>query len=182
MKTLLLNVVALGAIVLFPSAGLAKSGWKTYSDAAGGFSISMPGQPNSMPEFSTKLPSGDVLNYYGMGVVQENAQGIKTAYIVTYTDLPIAYGKNTKAASNALTSIDCRQFGFMDARRTVSQQSFRLSGYPGKEIKCKGDSGTTAKVRTFLVNNRVYVLLAATNHEPSAVKSMEGFMKSFSLR
>jgi hypothetical protein len=181
MKIVLSTALTLGAIALTATQGLAQSTWRFYSDEAGGYSISLPGNPESMPGSQHRLPNGDTMSYSGMGSFQENAQGIKTGYAVIYGDMPVGFQKNSKAAQQVLNTVNCKDFAVLEANQLVNQQSFRLSGYPGREIKCQGDQGTVAKIRVFLVGNRIYLLMAATNHEPGAVKSMEGFMKSFKL-
>jgi hypothetical protein len=175
-------ILALTTIACSATTSLAQSAWKTYNDRTGGYSISMPGQPKDHQERQYTTPSGDVLSYYDKTVFVENQQGIKVLYIVTYADLPIAYRKDSKVAQKALAGLNCQNSSFGDATQLVSQQSFRLSGYPGREIKCQGEEVGIAKIRAFLVDNRLYLLLGATNHEPGAAKSIEGFMKSFKLR
>lgn len=103
-------------------------------------------------------------------------------YGVMYTDLPVAFRKNSKAAQQALAGITCENSSFMDAKQLTSQQTFRLNGFPGREIKCQGEEIALAKIRAFLVGERLYILIAATNHEPGAAKSIDGFMKSFKIR
>jgi hypothetical protein len=149
-------LLALATITGTATTSLAQSAWKTYSDRAGGYSISMPGQPKDQQERQYTMSSGDVLSYRDKTVLIENDQGIKVLYIVTYADLPVAYRKDSKTAQKALAGLSCQNSSIGDATQLVSQQTFRLSG--------------------------LYLLLGATNHEPGAAKSIEGFMKSFKLR
>jgi hypothetical protein len=175
-------ILALTTIACSATTGLAQSTWKTYTDRTGGYSISMPGQPQDLPGSQYALPSGDTLVYQGKGFLMENQQGIKVMYGVAYTDLPVAFRKDSKAAQQALAAITCENSSFRDARQLVSQQTFRLNGFPGREIKCQGEEVAVAKIRAFLVGERLYMLLAATNHEPGAAKSIDGFIKSFKIR
>jgi hypothetical protein len=175
-------LLALTTIACSATTSLAQSTWKTYSDRTGGYSISMPGPPKDQQERQYRTSAGDLLSYYDKTVLIENEQGIKVFYMVTYADLPVAFRKDSKAAQKALAGLSCQNSSIGDATQLVSQQSFRLSGYPGREIKCQGEEVGIAKIRAFLVDNRLYLLLGATNHEPGAAKSIEGFMKSFKLR
>jgi hypothetical protein len=175
-------LLALTTITCTATTSLAQSAWKTYSDRTGGYSISMPGQPKNQQERQYTMSSGDILSYRDKTVFIENDQGIKVLYMVTYADLPIAYRKDSKVAQKVLAGLSCQNSSIGDANQLVSQQTFRLSGYPGREIKCQGEEVGIAKIRAFLVDNRLYILLGATNHEPGAAKSIEGFMKSFKLR
>ncbi|MGI0490741.1 hypothetical protein ACN4EG_02930 [Alkalinema pantanalense CENA528] len=150
--------------------------WKTFSPTGGGFSILMPGNPKQISQ-PLKIQTGDTVELIGYATDLGPKQGM---YMVTYADMPFAASKESKLSQQALDGAMNAVLGKIQGE-LVSQQSFALKGYPGREATFRMNGNITGKIRMFLVENRFYQLLTLTAQEKATAKSVSGFFNSFKL-
>lgn len=105
-----------------------------------------------------------------------------TAYIVAYTDYPLRHVQNTPSDTlleNAVSGV------VQELRGTItSEMNLAIDGNPGKEFSMNLTSNgqaLTYRQRVFLVNNRLYQLVAVTPRRNANNSEINSFMKSFRL-
>lgn len=153
----------------------SKSVWQQFTSPQGKFMVLMPGKPKPVKQ-SYPTPLG-VIN--SQGFLVEN-YGKKVAYLVAYSDFPINLKSN-----NSNQILDWAGKGILGGvnGKLVSQRSFKLQGFPGRELTYLATGGIF-KHRMYLVNRRLYQVVVATSKEQQKylAKSNVGFLNSFRLR
>ncbi|MEB3293007.1 MAG: hypothetical protein VKJ24_07590 [Synechococcales bacterium] len=151
--------------------------WRTIAPTSSGFSILMPGTPQQK-QSSFRLSSGDQIVLYSLGSYRAQE---KVLYAVFYGDLAGNQTPTGEMADRIMEEIAKDILSTMNAEITA-QQTLALNGFPGYEMRIKSRAGEgTGRVRTFIVNRRLYVLMALTTQEKALSKSIDGFMRSFKL-
>ena len=159
---------ALVSFTLLVTIALEASGWKAFTSTEGGFSVLMPGNPKLHEDAHKSF----------VGVIREHTYTVTTRdgdYSVEYSDLPgIAVdlgGSGTifnKAKEGVLKDNGGAETHF---------SSISLRKHPGKELNFQVPGKDSGKARFFLVEKRLYVLVA-TSSNPGNV---EKFLNSFKL-
>ena len=153
-----------------------RSTWKQFTSTKGGFSVLMPGTPKQL-RLTQQSPIG-AIDVYGF-VVEQNQKTV--GYVVMYADFPVnlAQTVNPKQIFNGGRD---RVLNMMQGK-LLSQRDVRLQGYPGKEFTYEA-KGSIVKHRLYLVNRRLYQIIAGTNknQQQSLSRSTTGFLNSFKLR
>ncbi len=134
----------------------------------------MPGTPTE-EKTTTKTEYGTLPSTI-FSVVRQNEAG----YLVGYLDFPQNLTLNSSELNQALSAIAS---GFAEGSRgrLISQETVRLGNFPGREIRLQFERGVIGRGRIYLVNKRLYVVMAITNKESSLTKSIQGFLNSFQL-
>jgi hypothetical protein len=105
----------------------------------------------------------------------------KAGYLAAYMDIP---GTETLTGAAADRAMEQGAAAFLQATNSAmtAQQTLTLNGFPGYEMRIKNQSGAgTGRLRMFMVNRRLYMLMAITTQEKALSKSIDGFMRSFKL-
>ena len=152
----------------------AQSIWKPFSSQDGGFRVLMPGTP-TQEKRTTKTNFGSLpVNVFS--VIRENEAG----YLVSYLDFPRDIALNSRELNQSLSAI-ATGFAQGSGGKLVSQRNIRLGNFPGREIRLQFEQGVIGRGRLYLINKRMYVVMAITNKERYLTKSIEGFLNSFQL-
>ncbi len=150
---------------------------KLFTSEAGGFSIATPGE---MRETTQDVPTaaGNIKISLYQTTLGENA------FVAGYSDFPAAVLKQT--------STDKMLDGARDgaARNVngtvVSDTKITLDGSPGREIVIHGKAPSgqeaTAKVRYYLVKNRLYQIMVVTPKGNGGAAGTDDFLQSFKLQ
>lgn len=152
-----------------------KSVWQQFTSPQGKFMVLMPGKPKQVKQ-AYQTPLG-VINSQGFSVEK---YGKNVAYFVAYSDFPINLSPNN---SNQILSWAGKGILGGVNGKLISQRSFKLQGFPGREFTYLATSGIF-KHRMYLVNRRLYQVVVVTSKEQQKylAKSNVGFLNSFRLR
>jgi hypothetical protein len=154
-----------------PPAQIARSGWQVFSPSAGGFSVSMPGEPTE------RL----VQEFLHMFSIEHNGR----IYAVGYVDLDqetlaVALQDNPDRFWNGVRR-GLLQEGEADL---IGDRPISLNGYTGREIEYEDANGLTGKVRVYVVNQRIYQVMSVEAADSSNIENSEeaeAFLESFQL-
>ncbi len=162
-----LGVVSVAFAVLGPTA-LEAARWQIFTSARGGFSIVMPGTPELHEKVHRSL----------VGAIQEHTYSVATGdgdYSIEFSDLPwAAVGLGgpgmifRRAKEGLLRDNGGTETGF---------SAIELHEHPGRELSFRIPGKESGKARFFLVEQRLYVLVA-TASDPGNVQK---FLGSFAL-
>jgi hypothetical protein len=170
MKTKMLALILI-AITL---SGCQTAGWKEFRSAEGSFSVLMPGIPEEQAQTIDTLAGAVDAHLFVLAA--EDA-----AYLVSYSDYP----KIVVQQSNADDILDGVRDGEAANVRgaLLSEQIISLDDYPGRELKIDTlDGKVTLRSRIFLVNNRLYQVVAVIPKDhPTSDKNIDKFLESFTL-
>jgi hypothetical protein len=153
----------------------AFDGWATFTSEADGFSVDMPGEPQTSSQ-SMESALGELTFYFFQ--VTDSASG--AFYAVSYNDYPV------DMASEDLDPDSVLQDG-LEATAQGSEvenvQRIEMQGHPAIEGEANVQESTHVWYRGVLVNNRLYQLLLGA---PQARKSefsndARRFFESFTL-
>jgi hypothetical protein len=148
--------------------------WKEFSSEEGRFSILIPRIPIQTTETS-ETNVGEI-DQHVFTTIHESI-----TYVVSYSKYPqdLTTGNPqavlTELRNSAITGFD---------GQLVSERSISLNGHPGRELEIKVSDDTStiiARVRIFLVRNRLYYLYTITPEDLSPSPNIDKFMDSFRL-
>ncbi len=157
-----------------PTAATAQ--WKSFTPAKGGFTITMPGQPTERTQ-TLDTPAGNISTYF----YSSSSNGGKVNYTVSYVDLP--KGVSEMPANLLLEAIASGLTG--DERvKVLSEKVITLDNHPGREFKIESPTKSIVRHRAYLVNQRVYQVVAEVPaaEESTLGKEVERFLESFKLQ
>jgi hypothetical protein len=143
-----------------------KSVWQPFTPQQGKFTVLMPG----VPEETQKA---------GVSGFEVNRSQDSVIYGVSYIDFPIA----PKDREGGVTEVFVgTKTGFEENRHVlVSDRAVELQGHPGREMKFTRADGVVTHCRVYVVNQRLYLVVARTTREQALAKSIEGFLNSFQI-
>jgi hypothetical protein len=148
--------------------------WKPFSSAEGGFTVLMPGTPKPVQQ-TLNTPNGRI-TLKGFIVQRPN----EANYFVIYSDFPSKTIENDSDIENLFDGI-VEGFKRRTRGEVVSKENITLNDYPGREFKMQLSGTITARSRIYLVNQRLYQLVAITPREQDLPQSIQGFLDSFQL-
>ncbi|MCD8487196.1 MAG: hypothetical protein LRZ84_10815 [Desertifilum sp.] len=153
---------------------IAQSNWNTFSSPNGGFSILMPGTPQPVVQQTVNLPEGQVTSSLFGSRTEDSA------YIVGYSDLP---GAAIASAADRQLLFDSFLEGFARSinGQVVGQNPIQLNRYEGREFEVQMNEGITAIGRVYLVEQRLYQMVAVIQREQNSPQRIQGFFDSFRL-
>lgn len=143
---------------------IAESSWREWVSSQGKFAILMPDKPT---EETQKDQDGSV-NYYF------KYQSEKDVYFVMYTDIPNITQISSEKVKQILDRVPIDFVKGADAK-LLSQKSISLNGHPGREFEFAFTGGIPGKGRVYLVDQRLYVAIAATPQQEDAQKFLTSF-------
>lgn len=153
--------------------GCQQDTWEGFSSHDGAFSVLMPGSP-TVGEQTGNLATGPIiLNYFEL-------KHREAHYVVSYTDYPPEAVQQTNPA-DMLDGATRGALKNVEEGRLVSESVISLNGYPGREFEIEApNSKQTVHCRSFLVENRLYMLLMVV---PTGEQSSntQKFFESFTL-
>ncbi|HKR15477.1 MAG TPA: DUF2092 domain-containing protein [Pyrinomonadaceae bacterium] len=143
--------------------------WTEFRSEVGRFSVMMPEKPTSQAS-AFETPQGRF---------EQHAFTAAHSWLIcvlSYTDFP----KETLVANDVEGMLETTRDQFIKQLdgKLESETSLSLDGHPGREVKVNMFRGK-ARFRLFLVNYRLYVLLATTLDNSSESDEDEKFNKFF---
>lgn len=152
------------AIVLFTCQACAQN--KTYDSAEGRFSIDLGSTPTEERNSAEASLGGKKLWW----------KTANASYSVGYADNPNAKKELAEGAVNA--SADGFLGAIPKAAELVSRKKIEISGYPGIEVKVRESDGYTVLMRYFMVETRLYGVMALWNagkNDADVLKTVDSF-------
>ncbi|MGB3239701.1 MAG: hypothetical protein WBB29_15505 [Geitlerinemataceae cyanobacterium] len=153
---------------------VAQETWQSFSRPEGGFAVQMP--PGTVRE-------GVQPTETELGTIDIHLLGIDLPtrlYAVIYQDFPDALEGTTPESL-----LDSTLQGVMGnvSQRLQDDRSISLGSYPGVDLYYQGFDGLSYKQRLYIVNRRMYMLVAATSEVVSSnfVEDADRFLNSFEL-
>ncbi len=147
----------------------APAGWMTFTSKAGRFSISLPGTPAERSQFVGLLK---VTKF-----IAENKKDL--ACVVSYCDFPEADVKSStvqkrldQARDGAVASV---------AGLAKDEKATLLGGHPGRDFAIEKAGVVIVRMRIYVVDRRVYQILALGPAPVLASKEISLFLDSFRL-
>ena len=152
----------------------AAAGWMEFSPMNGRFSVQMPGIPASEEQnFNTK--AGNMTLY----VFNLNRGWTNEKFSVQYTDYPEQLLREAGAADTVLkkaSTVDAFNIG----GTLVSEKVLSLGRYPGRELQVE-NAEMAMRIRLYLIDQRLYKLIATWPKSRSFSADDERFLTSFRL-
>ncbi|MBD2000207.1 hypothetical protein H6G00_26970 [Leptolyngbya sp. FACHB-541] len=154
-----------------PTAHIARASWQVFSPSAGGFSVSMPGQPTErlVQEFLHMFSVEHDGRIYAVGYAELDQERLNAAL-----------QENPDGFWNGI-----RRGLLQDGEADLTgDRPISLNGYTGREIEYEDADGLTGKVRVFVVNQRLYQVMAVEVADGSDIEDSEeaeAFLESFQL-
>ncbi len=159
-----------------PSAPPASpaSDLKQFYSADGGFSVLMPGTPQTdqTPEKLNADPQGRSITMYSFVVSTQNDN---VAYLVTYNDYP------PDVANDGSDAVMQRvRDGASSGKTILTDAPITLGAVPGRAFVFRGDDGTTFDEHEYFIGHRLYQLMVVTAKDYTAA-DRDAFMNSFAM-
>lgn len=142
--------------------------WQPFCSAMGQFAIDMPGNP--------KINSETFSNQIIAHTYRSNLKN-KETYLLQYFDLDFRL-RNNNINNIRITLNNAVDFFVVAANAKVLQvRDISLGGYPGKEFEFQplSPTETVGVGQVFLVETRVYGLVATTPEPENAQKFLDSF-------
>ena len=139
--------------------------WQPFCSAMGQFAIDMPGSPN----INSQIFSNQIIAHTYRSILQN-----KETYLLQYFDLDFRTSNN----NIKITLNNAVDFFVVGANAKLLQvRDISLGGYPGKEFEFQPLSSTESVGvgQVFLVETRVYGLVATTPEPENAQKFLDSF-------
>lgn len=157
-----------------PRPEIAQEPWQSFSRPEGGFAVQMP--PGTVREGVQPMETE-------LGTIDIHLLGIDLPtrlYAIVYQDFPDAF---EGSSPEALLNSTLEGVRGNVSRRLQDDQSIALGSYPGIDLYYEGFDGLNYKQRLYIVNRRMYMLVAATSEavSPSFVEDANRFFNSFEL-
>jgi hypothetical protein len=157
-----------------PVAAPLVPGWKEFAPVYGRFFVHMPGLPvGSQQTFKTK--GGDMVLYlFNLERGRANER-----FSVQYADYPEQFLKEAGSADAVLkkaSTVDA----FNIEGRVVSEKALSLGSHPGRELQVE-NAELAMRIRLYLVDKRLYKIVASWPKSRAFSIDDERFLNSFSL-
>jgi hypothetical protein len=146
------------------------AGWKMVAPKEGRFTVAMPAEPMKK-EKQVKTATEPLT------VVMHIADGRNDSlFVVSYSDFREA---DLKKGDVEKRLDQARDGAIASARgKQRSEEKIKLKGHPGREIAIEKDGEIVAKMRIYLVKNRLYQVMVLGN---APAKDVGIFLVSFDL-
>lgn len=145
------------------------AGWMVFASKAGRFSVSLPGVPIEVPQFVGQLK-----------VVKYVAEGKNEAvYVISHTD----YAEADVKADAVQKRLDQARDGAIVSvgGKLKTEKAVQLEGFPGRDIAIEKAGAVIVRMRIFVVDRRVYQVLALGPPAVLGSKEVANFLDSFRL-
>lgn len=168
-----ITVLAVLAFLSGSCAALAQP-WAEYAPAGGGYSVQMPGTP----AVSTREEPTEAGTIPMTSAVLERGN---EAYIVTYSDLPVARIDGLGAER----ILDNYRGGVVKGRTLRSERRILVSGYPARSMILDDEQGRVIVVTAALARYRLFqaIHVGPTGAGPGAEPGLDGilFLESLAI-
>ncbi|MDJ0690772.1 MAG: hypothetical protein QNJ41_19975 [Xenococcaceae cyanobacterium MO_188.B32] len=175
---LLMILTTLGGLTLAPALPVSAyepivCPWQVaqasgFSSASGRFAVAFPENPSISSEMDDI--NGDLIELYEFSVETDDY-----SYAVLYADMPSAFLRlGTETVLNKLRDALLEDLDLEDL--TELEVDVQLSGYPGRRYSYSDRNGTL-DIRLYLVDERMYWVIASDTDETSVNR----FVNSFAL-
>lgn len=147
-------------------AALQTPEWQPFCSAMGQFAIDMPGEPT----IKSQIFSNQMIAHTYRSILKN-----KETYLLQYFDVDFRMNNNNNTKITLNSAVD---FFVVGANAKLLQvRDISLGGYPGKEFEFQPLSPTqpVGVGQVFLVETRVYGLLATTPEPENAQKFLDSF-------
>ncbi|MCC7343337.1 MAG: hypothetical protein IT573_00260 [Deltaproteobacteria bacterium] len=164
----LFGVLVLASVA--PGLASAQGKWRDFSSPEGGFSVSLPGKPSLTQSVHKSF----------VGAVKESTYTAKSGgvtYSASYSELPgiaVTLGGSHTIFNKAKDGLLKEAGGSENAFDAIS-----LGKIEGRELSFTLNGGGSGRARFFLVDKRLYVIVASGR--ASAAAAMIKFLNSFKL-
>ncbi|GEM_PF-5859310 len=153
---------------------LSAQDWVVVQPADSSFSVEMPGKPQEQKKVvDSEIGKLDVFLY-----IYEQAN---SGYIVSYNDYPES-AMNTNVVPDSVYNNAARSALASTRGTLISKNKITYRGHPGIELKYSIPGNVLVRSRYFLVNNRLYQLMAIGNEETLYNSFSEWFFNSFKIK
>jgi hypothetical protein len=148
-------------------AAAATSIWRSFRSDTAGFTILMPGEPQRSQESNT-------ISY----TVRRPRESV--TYTVSYADFPSNVQMDPTKGQDVLLGV---KEGMVETgARLMAQQTITLSSqFPGTDLRFVMPDQRLVRLRAYVVGQRLYLVMVATDNEKNLMKSIEGFFNSFQV-
>jgi len=158
-----------------PAAKEEKPGWKKFTSREGGFSVLMPGTPVAKRE-AVPTPLGPIATYFFSLEVQQG-----TNLTVSFAEVPQGLLGLEGVDDLLLTMARDAAVKQVDGKLLKDEPVKLNQRIPGREFQIDVGLGSILRMRVFLVQNRVYQIVAAGPKDYATGKDADKFLDSFTL-
>jgi hypothetical protein len=146
--------------------------WKEYPAPEQGFSVSLPAPPTVKSRTINSQTGKMVIHMF---TCQQGA----TSFTITCTE----YVEGVLRPELADQVFDAVRDGMIKGinGKLVGEHRITLDRFPGKEVDCQGGNGTVGRMRIYMVGNRLYQVIGATQEGARGGTLVSRFMTSFQL-
>lgn len=148
--------------------------WEEFTSEEGGFTVMMPKTPTHE---TSEIPTAiGPVTMHTFSASNNN----KWAYMVIYSD----YDAESVSAADPSTMLEGARDGVMKqlGGKIVIDRDLTIGGYPGKEVEVvTSDKQFRCRARLFLVDNRLYQVIAVVPGKAKLTKDAEKFLESFKI-
>ncbi len=152
--------------------------FQTFYSKQGRFSILIPNNPSVNISEQYSLLAGFVFNY-AFTSKYENI-----TYVVSYLDLPRWIMKSYNHSEILDSTLNKSMKDFRDRNLTSEiayNKSISLDGYPGIDYAMRFNNKTLIRASTYLVDNRIYHVIALASNEKLFTNNITKFLNSFTV-
>ncbi|MBP0002089.1 MAG: hypothetical protein J7641_24365 [Cyanobacteria bacterium SID2] len=150
--------------------------WRIFASREGRFQVMLPTPPETHTE-AVNLP-GQSISLHTFA-----ANDSQSEYLITYSDYPQEFITQLGEPTQFLQSV---KQGFLSGIQANEDFSMvlRLDGYPGLEVEYTTAEGTIGFARFYLVNSRLYQVIATSRgvESGSFPENADRFLTSFALQ
>ncbi|MGC9503949.1 hypothetical protein [Baaleninema sp.] len=152
------------------------STWRVFASQEGRFQVMMPEPPQTSTE-SIDFP-GEPIALYAFA-----AKDSQSEYLVTYSDYPNEFIDRMGEPTQFLQAVKQGFLAGIEANEEFSTV-LQLEGYPALEVEYTTPEGAAGLARFYLVNSRLYQVIATSNETASGnfSENADRFFTSFDLR
>lgn len=158
-----LTLISFAVPLLFVQACAQKA---PFTSSEGRFSINLLTTPTDDKNSGEAKAGGKTLIWETVG----------GTFIVSYVDKPGA--KKELAETDVTASAEAYIAAMPKAGEIVSRKNIKLDGYPGTEVKSREKDGYTVVARYYMVEKRLYHLMALWSEGPNdaaVMKALDSF-------
>lgn len=147
--------------------------WERFRSEEGRFAVLMAGVPDERT-IEEEIAGGRVASrYFSFG-----RSGV--LYAVAYVDLPAGQVRQT-GVGEILDQARQALAGRVQGEMLEEEEEIVLEGYPGRMWKFAAGDGSLLQARGWLVDERLYTLMAGMEEEGASQAEVDAFFTSFEL-
>jgi hypothetical protein len=169
-----LLLLGLTAPLLLAAEDKPKASLEEFTSKAGGFTVSMPGQPKETSKTS-KTPSGKDSKQLTYAVDQKSS-----AFLVIVTDMPDLAKADPDTLNGALER--GRQAAEASIKgKLLGEKKIKLGNHPGLDFQISSPRFGIYRSRIYIADGRLYQVIVLGPKEVATSKQADEFLESFKL-